>query len=223
MQLVSIQPCFVYDILASGQSFQPRPQLDPEHWLNESDGPLEAYEWLGRQMQARNLARPTPDSYPVWAWYQWYGPTAKRPDLRTSSMKRWGRSERMVELLLELPDEDVLLSDYDAWHFALNYWYLGRPRDTRAFTRRCKAVGLSYYRNKPLPDAALHAELQGSWQQMLDMDAARRVLQCRAGEQVIQATFWTLRPDHVVRVREFGQGRPLQRLACPGTGLSATE
>lgn len=216
MRLYSIQPRFVYDLLQSGQAFLPRPHEEEGHWLNdEDDQARRAYDWLCEQMQRRGLFRPQAQAYPVWAWYHWAGAKRARPDLRTSSLKSWAKEARQVLLTLEVPDHEVLLHDYDAWHACLNYWYLARPREHNAFERRCKAVGQNFYRQKPLPDPQLHDELLRSWEQIFDLDLARKVLQGRRRDQVVQATFWALEPWHVQEALEFGCGERLVPLPLP--------
>lgn len=216
MLLFSVQPQFVYDQLRRGEVYHPQPTGDPTHWLNEHDqGPRPAYDWLCAQMVQRGLARPATDVYPVWAWHQWAGPARPCPDLRNSQMKSWAKTQRQVLLTLDVPEPEVLLHDYDAWHFPLNYWHLARPRASANFERRYKALGMSPYRQQPLPDDGLHAELIQSWEAIFDLPAARAVLETRKKDQVVQATFWALHPHYVRRAVEFGNGQLLKVLPCP--------
>ena len=216
----------MYEMLVRGESYVARPREDPQHWLNDpenwhsEDRPnltLAAYDWLCGQMEQRGMARPAPDAYPVWAFQQWAGPHRPRPDLRTSSLKNWAAGSRSVLLTLEVPADAVLLSDYDAWHSALNYWYLARPGRANAFDRLCKSRGASYYRQKPLKDQELHQQVLDSWQQIFDLPALPRLMEFKKRDQVVQGTFWTLAPHHVVEAVEFGAGRPKARLPAPPT------
>lgn len=212
MLLFSVQPRFVYDQLMRGEPYHARPTIDPEHWLNESKGPRPAYDWLCTQMVQRGLPRPSAGVYPVWAWYQWAGPARPCPDLRNAQLKSWAKTERQVLLTLDIPEADVLLHDYEAWHFPLNYWHLARPRASADFERRCQALGISPYREQPLSNDQLHAELVQSWDVIFDMRAARAVLETRVRDQIIQGTFWELQPQSVRRAVEFGVGRRSQIL-----------
>lgn len=60
--------------------------------------------------------------YPVWAWYQWEG-VRKRPDMRTH---RYGgkKGTPVVLLTIDVPNNMVLLSNFDMWHVVLNNGYL---------------------------------------------------------------------------------------------------
>ena len=39
------------------------------------------------------------------------------------------KGERGVRLELQVADDRVLLSDFDLWHYVLNYWYLPETRE----------------------------------------------------------------------------------------------
>ncbi|MBU5255781.1 DUF3841 domain-containing protein [Tissierella praeacuta] len=44
----------------------------------------------------------------------------RKPDLRYS-----GHGEQMACIELEIPDNNVLLSNFDLWYYVLNNWYIG--------------------------------------------------------------------------------------------------
>ena len=109
-------------------------------------------------------------------------------------------------MLLELgvsPDR-VLLSDFELWHYALNYWYLPATiREGEAFEKKVESRGLSFYKDKPLPDASLHEEIVRSWERIFDLDFAEPELASPRKGKSIQATLWELRASDVQSVREF--------------------
>nr|WP_308695504.1 DUF3841 domain-containing protein [uncultured Stomatobaculum sp.] len=77
------------------------------------------YDWLVRQMKQRIGPPPEQVTYPVWALYQQDG-KHRKPDLRR---ERWAvgcNGERFACLEIEIPDRDVLLSDFDAWCMLLS-------------------------------------------------------------------------------------------------------
>lgn len=54
-----------------------------------------------------------------------------------------------VRLEVEIPDAQVLLSDFDLWHYPLNYWYLpDDEEDDWRFERRCAEKGATTPRSK---------------------------------------------------------------------------
>ena len=50
---------------------------------------------------------------PVWAWYQWEG-VRKKPDLRKERWANGFEGEEFVCLECDIPDEEVVLSDFDS-------------------------------------------------------------------------------------------------------------
>ena len=79
----------------------------------------EAYRWMAEQMTERIGPAPNDTVFPVWAWYQWEG-QRKRPDMRFHS-RGWGEKGTPIVLLtIDVPENLVLLSDFDYWHIVLN-------------------------------------------------------------------------------------------------------
>jgi len=112
-----------------------------------------SYDWMAEQMMRRlKTARPSTDAMPIWAWYQWEG-RRRKPDLRANG--HLARGERGVRVELEVADGRVLLSDFDLWHYVLNYWYLPKSeKDGEAFEKKLTRLGLSFYHcdhQHPLP------------------------------------------------------------------------
>ena len=92
-------------------------RADEEHLL--FDGDLkDSYLWMSDQMSKRIGPPPSGVRFPVWAWYQWEG-IRKRPDMR-HHCRGSNKEEEIVLLTIEVPDDQVLLSDFDYWHFVLN-------------------------------------------------------------------------------------------------------
>lgn len=79
----------------------------------------EKYDWLVRQMKQRIGPPPDKVTYPVWAWYQQQG-KHRKPDLRRERWEVGCDGERFACLEIEIPDRDVLLSDFDAWCMLLS-------------------------------------------------------------------------------------------------------
>ena len=71
--------------------------------------------WMIKQMEARGLH--TNDLPPIWAWQ-------RKPDLRRSA--HLSKGEKGVRLQLEVPEDLVLFSEFNAWHSVLNNSYIGK-------------------------------------------------------------------------------------------------
>ena len=102
------------------------PGLDRFSPVDESWQWQTAYEWMVGQMEKRVGKRPKPDKYLLWGWYQWRDVTRRKPDLRSPGHLAPGT--RGVRLACEIPDDQMLRSDFQLWHHALNYWYTGAGR-----------------------------------------------------------------------------------------------
>lgn len=217
MRLYTVQPRFVYEVLCRNGIYLSQPWKDPEDWICTDAPAIKlAYDWLCDEMGERGLPRPATDVYPVWAWYQYMGEKKPKPDLRFGALKNDDRDDRQVLLTLDVADEDVLLHDYEAWHYPLNYFHLAAQRVSDRFERQCKAAGHPLFHDVPLQDKALHDEVQRSWRTIFDLPACRRLFKRHRDEQAVQATFWSLRADDVTAVVEFGGGQKRCTLPLPG-------
>lgn len=116
----------------------------------------EPYAWMMQQMKSK---LPNYDGeYPVWLWID-------RPDLRRSAHLRKG--EQGVLLKLELDENDVLLSEFQAWHFVLSHSFfdLDIEEEDRAYTedemRRSWALIFEIEKLKRHPNWGPNVDLQG--------------------------------------------------------------
>jgi hypothetical protein len=143
-----------------------------------------AYHWMAKQMRER-LRIPTRRliTFPVWAW-------VKRPDLRWERHNYHGR-----QVLIEFEEDakNVLLSDFDNWHFVLNSYYLGTQKDTNTYERDLKKAGLRFRRFEQLPwDFRIRVEK--SWE--------AGVFKIRK-KSTVQATLWEIPLKNIKKVVPF--------------------
>ena len=115
MILWTMQPIEVWNIIQDTGGFH----CDPAKSTMLKLELVEEYEWLIRQMKKRIGPPPAGVRYPVWAWYAQNG-KHRKPDLRS---ERWGYglgNKQYACIEFEIPDDLVLLSDFDVWHIVLN-------------------------------------------------------------------------------------------------------
>jgi hypothetical protein len=203
MRLWTIQTVTAWEVLQ-----QQRILRAEKHMVWGGDDPGEevkrAYDWMREQMERRIGPRPSPEAYPVWAWAQWNGARHPRPDLRAREYLPAGT--RGVRLEVEIPEERVLLSDFELWHYPLNYWYLpDSDEDDQRFEQRCAEKGVNFYQMKPLPNQMLHEQLMASWEHIFDLAWIYEPVTgaTRREDRRIQATFWTVLLEDVRPVRSF--------------------
>jgi hypothetical protein len=132
---------------------------------------LAAYTWMVSQMERRlTIPKPSVDTMPIWAWWQWWG-DRRRPDLRAG--RHLPKGTRGVRVELRVEKDRVLLSDFDLWHYVLNYWYLPKTeKDGESFEKRLARVGLSVFgcdHQKPLSHAKYRQDVERSWERIFDL------------------------------------------------------
>ncbi|MCA9664276.1 MAG: DUF3841 domain-containing protein [Myxococcales bacterium] len=159
-----------------------RPAIDPAHRA--------AYGWMREQMQQRIGASSAREAWPIWAWAD-YGAGGARPDLRASG--HLPRGCPGVRVAFEIDERDVLLSDFEAWHFVLNGAYLPHDdADLARFEARARALGAASW---DLLSSPLRDEVQRSWQRIFDLVPRAR--------RATQATLWRVPLGAVVDVTCF--------------------
>lgn len=143
---------------------------------------LPPYRWLAGKMAEKIGPPPKGVRYPVWAWRSWRG--KERPDLRFGGHLEKGAQG--VQLELDIPDDRVLLSDFDGWHFVLNGNYLSFCEEEW--------------------DAAIGAgrdTVVKSWDGIFLLNRFGKNPEWFGEERSVQGTFWELTTDMVTEVRPF--------------------
>ena len=151
----------------------------------------EKYDWLVRQMKQRIGPPPEQVTYPVWAIYQ-QDDKRRKPDLRRERWEVGCDGERFACIEIEIPDRDVLLSDFDAWCMLLSDFLISdTEQEDRCLEAQYEALSPSEKRRmkeKNRERIFNLSPLNNGW--------ARRGYE-------IQATFWELRLEQVRDVRFF--------------------
>ncbi len=139
-----------------------------------------SYHWMCRQMKERIGESPKGVRYPVWAWYQYEG-KRKRPSMR-KLRKRYGNpGTPLVVLTIDVPDDNVLLSDFGYWHHVLNDVHMVFPFD----------VDVHYPQDVK----------EKSWENIFDITCS-----FDDGETTVistQATMWEIKKEWVQKVKYF--------------------
>lgn len=195
MQVWSIQP------LAAWQSLQATGVLRTDPALIDPDF-LRAYQWLVVQMQSRIGAPPSGCHFPVWCWYQWQDVEKRKPDLRAGG--HLSKGQHGVLLTLTIPENAVLLSDFDLWHYVLNYWYLPQSSaESDAFADELAAAGLDPHCTRPLLDPTYHRRIEASWQRIFDLNWSAPEIASPKAEKQIQGVTWEITLVQVKKVQAF--------------------
>lgn len=152
----------------------------------------DAYKWMSDHMSLYNIQKPSDVSSPIWAWHTWNW-KHKKPDFRMIGLGLPGVKYVCIEL--EIPDNQVLLSDFDQWHCVLNDIY-NNPGKTEEewemWDAKYEAI------TKPVIKQ-LRKHL--SWLDIFDITPFKNEF-CSIG-QYVQATFWEIRKENIICVKEF--------------------
>ncbi|WP_314912778.1 DUF3841 domain-containing protein [Stomatobaculum longum] len=149
------------------------------------------YDWLVRQMKQRIGPPPDKVSYPVWAWYQQQG-KHRKTDLRRERWEVGYDGERFACIEIEIPDRDVLLSDFDAWCMLLSDFLISdTEQEGCCLEAQYEALSPSEKRRMK----------EKNWERVFDLSPLDNSWPRRG--YYIQATFWELRLEQVRDVRFF--------------------
>ena len=207
MRLWSVQPEKVYQTVMESGVYRCDPyqsdMLKPMDYeekdgieLNRQFG--DAYDWLVRQMEKRIGPRPEGVIYPVWAWYLFGG--ENKLDLRRERWSTGNPGERFACIRLEVPDEEVLLSDFGKWHYVLNRWPIS---DSEEEADRLDA----YLEN--MSDGDKEMFFSKNWEKIFDTELFQNEWTSQGFD--VQATFWELKREYVQGVRYFTAGTKKQK------------
>lgn len=158
-------------------------------------------------MGDKKFLQPTGVRYPIWAWYRWEG-KRKRMDMRKSGHAQ--RGEKVVQLTIEVEDEKVLLSDFDLFHYILRYDYLPlNEKDGERFDKEYEKTGYEWkdpadFRIQTNTMKNLRSKIIRSWERIFLLDKEDNgFIYGLNSKKSIQATFWELKLDQVVKAEVF--------------------
>lgn len=202
MILYSTQDYSVFEKLTAGETYRARCPYNIEDIDIVDEMFLRSYHWISEQMDQKIRMRPEPDTYPTWAYYQWYGPNKKKPDLRYTGARCFAENRTCALMTLEIPDDQVLLSEYDAWHFVLNGSYLGNEKRSDEIWDFKFENKFHNYEDYPI---WLKKEIEESWLTVFDFKKSRELLEFTEDQQIIQATFWEIKPEYLKEAVKFNK------------------
>lgn len=136
----------------------------------------EAYDWMADQMTKRVGPPPSPDiKYPIWGWQQ-VGSYKKEHHPNYNDCG--GDEDEFVFITANIPNEQVLLSDFMMWHHVLNHCCI--PRTKKEETDNEKRI-------------------IKSWELIFDLNTQHWSANKIRRNRWIQATFWELKKEWVVK------------------------
>ncbi len=184
MKLWTLQPLSIMEEIQQNGSYRCRKDLSFN--LSKRDSLDAQYHWLMERMEQRIGRAPEGVAYPVWAWHTWEG---KRQCPEPDSAAFLRRTEDKVLLTLEIPEEDVVLTDFDSWQCVLNGSYLSNETDPEKLDQLEEFID-------SLDDDQLEQEIEKSWEHVFEILASPDPDSERG--RFVQATFWEIRKEYVI-------------------------
>jgi len=176
MKLFSVQPKEVYEQIINTGIFVCDPTKS-EYF--EDKNFANAYEWLVEKMNEK-IGNPSNVKLPVWAWYKINGEN-KLPYFNDTLINY----EDQYLLEIEIPDSQVVLTDYNLWHMPLNNCYANIEEDDDKWEEKEK-----WYASLSSDDK--EKIKRKSWNCAFDTNGS-----------YIQATFWELKKENIVQAYEI--------------------
>ena len=191
MTLWTMQPIDIWHMLQKTGAYR----CDPKKTSMQEFEFTSKYDWLVRQMEDRIGPPPKGVKYPVWAWHtqNW---KHRKPDLRSERWCYGPGNEEYACIEFEVPDEQVLLSDFDAWCIILNNGLLNESEE--------EADRMDAYYDS-LPESEQKAFRENNWKGAFELSPMDNDWISRG--KWIQATVWELRKDMIRGVRFFVTGK----------------
>lgn len=192
MRLWTIQGIEIYkQIKSNGYAYCSNPSWGDEPCF------MYAYRWMAQQMRQRIGEPPIKEiEYPIWAWYQYDSSKKRKPPRSTVNVPE-GLSAYME---IEMPDNDVLLSDFDSWSSVLNQ---GPIDDWKRIYKTIDALEKEEGRYLQYGDYPqnIRDRIEKSWETIFDLNRRDDIVgKKHKRNRSIQATFWILKKEHIVSV-----------------------
>lgn len=188
MRLWTAQTVAVYEnLIKTGIHYCDENKIRDFEWWKR------AYDWFAEKMAERVGAPPANVKYPIWLWYKWNA-RHRKPDLRSRSS--FGpKGQNMVMLEVEIPDDKVVLSDFDNWHYVLNNSY------SYSMAHSEKEFDEIDERLDSLPEDERQIEIEKSWDSIFDITPFKN--EFTENGTWVQATTWELKSEYIIKAFPF--------------------
>lgn len=162
-------------------------RCDPSRSFNltKPDSLRKPYQWLMERMRERISEPPKGVVSPIWAWHTWdYERRCPEPDSPAFLL----RTEEKALLTLDVPESELVLTDFDAWQGVMMGGYVSGARTAEECDREADWLD-------GLHGALLEDAIRRSWDNVFLIDTIRESSIVRG--RYVQATFWEIREEYV--------------------------
>lgn len=159
------------------------------------------YDWLKIQMTQRIGKPKNSRQYPIWAWFQHDTKDKKRPDLRSTGHLPKGKVGYRIEIEKDL--KEIVLSDFVLWHWPLCYMGLITNSEKEIIEFEKEFGIISSFDDFNILPKSIKNKIEKSWEKIFNINFDLKYYTLPFDEKSIQATFWELKREEVIKVDKF--------------------
>ena len=133
MKLLTVQPKEIIKSLKKGETVYPNDEKILNYHLDGyDDGLIKAYDWLTEKMEEKGKNKTRNSKYPFWAWKKYDGEV----DFDNINKEDFINDQFFEGLIIiDIPEEDLILSDFDSWHSVINDEYFNFSMNEEEYDR----------------------------------------------------------------------------------------
>ncbi|WP_010093557.1 DUF3841 domain-containing protein [Ornithinibacillus scapharcae] len=136
---------------------------------------LRPYKWIIEQMKKRINHD---GSYPIWVW-------TRKPNVNDEG--HLPKGTKGVCLTIEVPDDKVLLSDFDAWHCVLNDGFCSLTEQEYELFELGKSK----------------VTKEHSWERIFNLELLQKSEIWRGNDMIVQGVTSNISKDQIINIQHF--------------------
>lgn len=202
MRIVTYQGIdFVSELIRNNDYITANTKLVDEDLTENGEYFRKAYVWMCAQMHHRVGHPPKDVKYPIWGWRIYDGLDMDTEEGVLASAYNARLKDGfpvLFQIILDIPDNRVLLSDEALWHMPLNGWPIMpmcSQRGENALTTMLKDAS----------PKVCDQFTEESWKWIFELGRGSTYMSGETPGEYIQATFWEIKPGDIVKIT------PIQR------------
>lgn len=173
------------------------------------------YDWMAKQMHKRIGAPPLSNiQYPVWVWLQYKSRKNPKPPMSPREISEGQHEAVMLEL--DIPDNQVLLSDLALWLLPLNHWAICNKREDKLLYKELEEYEKIHgkcYSIYEFPESIL-SKILNTWEHVFDLNIQDPyIVRGRRQNRSIQGTTWLLRKEWLRVAHIFNRHSEIERIS----------
>lgn len=172
------------------------------------------YDWMAEQMRKRIGEPPIPEiKYPVWVWRQYNSKKDPMPPMSPKEIPDGQKEAVMLEM--DVPDNEVLLSDLNLWILPLNHWAINKKREDKLLYKELGVYEEKHgkcYEMHEYPEE-IRRKIFDSWERVFDLNIYDPyMITSKPQNRSIQGTIWLLRKEWLKVAHIFNKHSEIKRI-----------